>query len=126
MTSQVFNIITTLFYWTLLGPAKFTNPKNYENTAAIFDLFISFFIHTFPFIASTVNLYLLSDVICYYSDIWFPIALGLLYSFLNFSWTTTTGLPIYPFLTWSNFSIIGAILFSAFVLIIFIFTSWST
>ena len=96
------NIMTTLIYWTLLAPAKFSNPKSYEDAAAIFDLFMTFLNHTFPIISTILNLYLLSDVVSYLSDIWIPFAVGCVYILVNYSWVTTTGRPIYGFMDWKT------------------------
>ena len=56
--------------------------------------------HTWPLIITTLNVYLLSDMIIYFSDIWVVPVIWGLYLSINYLVTEYIGEAAYPFLEW--------------------------
>lgn len=77
--AQTMNIIVTLCAWTLILPVLWTKENAWSTISDIIGQLNNIFIHSFPLISSTVNIFVLSDSIIYMTDFWAVFLFGFSY-----------------------------------------------
>lgn len=85
------NIIVTIVSWIFILPLLWTMDDGWSTPAMVYFQLDNIFIHLLPFIYTTINMFLLSDMTVKYSDYWMiPIVSGT-YLSITYVWTKKSG-----------------------------------
>ena len=100
--AQVSNVIITVVSWLVIIPWSVQIENGWDTPLKVYIQIKNIWIHTIPLIFTSLNMFLFSDVVVYYEDAWVfvPIALG--YLVIAWTYTSLTGVALYPFLTFSE------------------------
>ena len=105
-TVEVINIVVFLTSWLVIHPAYFFLDEykyDYDMWQETYWIWKMILTHTVPFICSTINMFMLQDVVGYMDDVWIVGVLGVMYTTWNYFYYRITGKVVYGFLDWSDF-----------------------
>lgn len=102
---QTMNIVVFTTSWLIIHPAYFfldDYKYDYDDWVEVYWMAKMIFSHSTPLICSTINMFMLSDVLAYMDDIWLVIVVGVLFDSWNYVYYRLTGKVVYGFLDWSD------------------------
>ena len=108
------NVLISLVSWTLIHPlwgTFFYEDGAWTSDSAIEWRLSRIYMHTFPLIYSTINMFVLSDAIVHSYDIWLIGLLGAVYLASNYWYYLASGTVTYEFLPWNDLNGDTTILF---------------
>lgn len=95
---MVTNIVVVVCYWTLI--IDIDRVKYADDVIAMNHVYI---LHSFPTISAILN-FLVTDIVMLYSHVKGMIVFGVFYLAINYLIVMSTGVPLYWFLTWTDFN----------------------
>ena len=101
--TQAMNTMITLVSWGYILPS-FWKSIGFSTLSDIWYQIYQIIIHTLPIINSSINLYILSDVIIYVQDLWLMPFSAFFYCIATYFITEYSGTIIYPWLTWEDYN----------------------
>ena len=108
--AETINVIVTVVSYVIIIPATVKQSNAWDTPEHIFDtIFNKILVHTLPIIFSTVNLFMLTDTIMYYTDLWFVPLMTAAYMGMAYTYTKTYNSYIYPFMTFKDGDIFSTI-----------------
>lgn len=96
------NIIVVLNTVIMIYPTRWWVPGAWDTPYDLYKEISFIFVHSYPLIASTINMFFLSDTIIYMSDVWYVIVFGIAYNFVSLTWSYINNLIIYPYMLWET------------------------
>lgn len=95
------NVFITIVSWLVIIPRRWAN-GDWSTLLGVYLQLDNMAIHLYPLIFTSINLFLLSDMIVYLQDIWIVPVTSISYLVFAFSYTSYTGSFIYNFLTFED------------------------
>lgn len=100
--AMVMQVMIVAIYWPVLHAPMLTQIKGAPNEELIYWTMV--FIHTLPFFGVAINVWITPKVEFMHSHYTYFIQYGVFYMFLNFLGTKYRGKPVYPFITWEDWT----------------------